>query len=290
MKNLYKISTAFAFLALAALAACEDPIPDDYVKQYYVEGYMIAGDPIRYIKLMETQPITEDFNYENSFVRDAEVKILGDGQEFNLKIDPDGTDGYYYEDQSYIVKPETEYSLEITLPDGGLVTSTVNTPPATAWVRKVPVPLQYPKDTLELAASEYISWEAVPDYGFFILQIKCLDTLEYGKYLDPPTEELNRRKEFFWTTETDFKEVTNTALIANTQTSVVWPIFKWFGMHEVTCFVPDYHFLQWFKQMYFTGEYDYKLSNLEGPAIGTFCSASAIRDTTLLLKPYPDAQ
>ncbi|MCL5990505.1 MAG: hypothetical protein M1419_00170, partial [Bacteroidetes bacterium] len=83
-----KIATIFvAIFSIIIINACEDAIPSDYIEEKFVEAYLIVDEPIRNIVLMSTQPVNKKFDYANSLIRNAEVKIIGDGKEFILSID-----------------------------------------------------------------------------------------------------------------------------------------------------------------------------------------------------------
>ncbi len=280
-----KIIVILLPLLLIVLSSCEDEPPTDYIEQNFVQAVLLIDEPIQNIAVTKTQPINSTFNYEDALIRDARVVIKGDGKEFELIIDPEGENGYYAEDQEYLVKPETKYELFITIGDEELYAWT-ETPGRTAWTTDIEDQLQFPKDTINFPDRREISWQSVPGYNFFPLSVKCLDTLEYGKYLDPPTDEMNRRIWRDWSDEEDFYEITNWAFIANNKSSVVWNIFKWFGKTEVTVYVPDFNYTMWFLQHFQANQYDDNLGNIEG-GIGTFGSAHAIRDTFFLIKNQP---
>ena len=76
-------------------------------------------------------------------------------------------------------------------------------------------------------------------------------------------------------------------LIPNTETKVVFTTFKWYGLQEVSIFVPDPNYTLWFIQQVVKGQYDSRLSTVKGNGFGVFGSVSAIRDTVFLLKNQP---
>ena len=267
------------------LISCEDKPPTDYIPENYVEGYLIVDQPIQNIIVMRTQALADSFKYENALIRDASVRITGDNRVFDLIIDGSGELGYYDPDGTYRVKSNTEYSLEVNI-DGEILTGKTTTPNRTRWIEKSPDPLQYPIDTINYPDRYQISWEKVPGINFFILSVINLDTLDYGKYLDPPTEESNRRVKRFKSRESFYNDKSNWAFIANNETSIVWSIFKWFGKHEITVYVPDWNYTEWFIQNIAAREYEPLLGSIEG-GIGVFGSAAAIKDTFLLLKNQP---
>ncbi len=286
MQNIKLIFLSLAVVLL--LASCGDPVPTDYIEEIYVEAYLLVGEPIQNIVVAKTQPLTSTFDYSKSLYRDATVVIKGDGREFNLKIDASGTDGFYYEDKDYLVKENTIYTLEITTPDGKVVSGKTTTPQDISWIDRVPKPLQFPKDTLDPETSDPISWTKSKDVDYYLISVKCLDTLDYGKYLDDvPDTEMNRPIERPWTdNEGYFNDITNWGFIPNTNSKIVWAIFKWFGPHETAVYAPDKNFRDWFIQNQWFGRYDENLTSVNG-AIGVFGSAAVIRDTTFLLKNQP---
>lgn len=277
-------------LSLLALFGCEDPVPTDYVPVNYLEAALLVGQPIDNIRLMRTQPIQDTFNYEKSFIRDAEVIITGDGQEFKLTIDPKGTRGYY-STSDYRVKGKTKYDILVKLSDGTIITGTTTTPDTLEWVKDASDLIQYPKDTVKMASRDTLAWVGNSQSGFYGISVKALDTLQYGIYLDNvPDSELNRRVySQFASSETEwrYKELTMWGVVPSTHTPVVWNFFKWYGLHEVTVYNLDYNYLRWFLQKVVQSEYDPKLSSVDGNGIGVFGSMNAIRDTFFLIKNQP---
>ena len=277
-------------LSSILIFGCEDPIPSDYIERKFVEAYLIVDQPIRNIILMNTQPVNKKFDYSYSLIRNADVKIIGDGREFILSIDTSGEQGYFYPDTNYLVKPNTVYRIEIKIPglgDSKLITAETKTPPRFNYLKTLDT-LYYPKDTVKLPAldSFKLEWEKVDSVNFFILNLKCIDTIEYGKYLTPRTEEKNRRIERPWNEDWMFKEQSNSGFIPNTKTAVVWLSFKWYGRHEVSIFAPDANYLNWFLQNTIKNQDDPLLGSVKN-AIGVFGSSSVVRDTFFLVKNQP---
>lgn len=290
MKNKF-LALALMILGLAfLLTSCEDTPPIDYQPKNFVEGYLIVDQPIENITVMRTQPINEPYNYENSLIRDAEVTIIGDNQVFNLSIAPKGDSGYYNPDRSYLIKPETKYELHIKLKDGTIITGETTTPSRFSWKEKIKPQVQYPLDSVKLPPTDYISWEPVQKTGdltgFYIIRVIPLDTLNYGKYLDPPTEELNRHPFSPFKEEDNYKEFSAAGFVANTRTSVVWSVFNWFGKQKVQVYAGDDNFINWFLQNQQARAINDQLRSVHGGE-GCFASASMIQDTFFLLKNQP---
>lgn len=285
-----KIYILLALITLGfGLNSCEDDVLKDYVPKAVIESYLIVGQPIENIIVMKSQPVFSTFNYEKALIRDAKVIVKGDGKVFDLIIDNTGEKGYYAEDKSYLVQPNTEYELEVVLNDGTVMTGKTKTPTEIAWTLRPKQNIQYPVDTTKLHATDSISWTKAEGLSFYMANIKCLDTLYYGKYLSPATNELNRRVYNMVTVHSDgeeFKEISESPFLANNQTSVVWNAFRWFGKHSVSIYAIDENMIQWYLQRFQFREFDERLNSIEN-GYGCFGSASMITDTFFLVKNQP---
>lgn len=268
--------------------SCEDTNMPDYKEDFIVEALLTVGEPIKNITVMRSQPINQLFNYDSSMVRDAEVKIIGDGQVFTLKFRPkeEGSLGYFAEDSSYKIKPLTTYSLEINLSNGTKITGITTTPTTTFWTYQPGNIIQYPKDTVKLPVGDSLSWNRVSDTTIYMLSIQNLDTANYGIYLDPPTQESNRRIYKPLAGNNQYRERVVIFPMLNNKTPVVWTAFRWFGKHKLKLYVPDPNFLKWFLQSQAKGEADPLLQSVEG-AFGYFGSTSFIEYNFFLLKNQP---
>jgi hypothetical protein len=275
-------------LIVSFINSCEDPVPNDYTPDNIVEAILIVDEPIQNITVMRSQPLDIKFNYDSSMIKDANVVITGDGQDFVLKYRTreDGKIGYYFADTNYKVKPQIEYKLKITLNDGKVITGSTVTPSRTEWSFPPKDFYQFPLDTIKLPATDSIGWKKVPSFEFYLVSIKNLDTLNYGSYLTPATGEMNRRIDNGFRSERFFRETAVINPIPNVRTSVVWNVFKWYGKHELAIYVPDFNLLRWYLQAQTKGEADPLLTSVKG-GIGYFGSASIIRHNFFLLKNQP---
>ena len=273
---------------LIILSSCGDDAPMDYIPRNFVEAYLFVDQPIKEIKVLRSQPLNKEFIYEDSFIKDANVKIILGSDTLQLNYNLDDKNGYFYPDTSLKVLSDTTYYLEVYLKDGTFMHAKTHTPKRFEWIKKPFAEIYYPKDTLNLPVvdSLRISWTKIPDVNFFLLSVDNLDTLNYGKYLNPPTDEKNRRAPSFLTRNDKlYRETSVWNFIANNETPTVWFSFRWFGKHRVSIFAPDYNFLRWFLQS-FNPNYSPILSNIEG-GNGVFGSASVISSDFFLYKNQP---
>ncbi len=277
---------------LFTLISCEDAPPTDYIPQYYVEAYLIVDETFDGIKLQRTLPVQDSFKLENALIKDANVKIKFEDKEIQLVFRDTGNidnRAYYYPDTSLKVQPNTTYQLEILTSDGVKITGVTTTPRRFEWVQAPPDTLYYPKDTVNFSDRKpsQIKWTSVPGTLFYISMIKSLDTLGYGKYLIPETDEKNRRTYHpFGESEMDYNEVTSWDGVANVEYPIMWIMFKWFGKHRITIYSPDFNFLRWILQFFRTQQINPLLSSVNN-AIGVFGSASKIEASFFLVKNQP---
>lgn len=289
----------FIIITIVLLSSCQDPIPTDYIPQNYLEAALLVDQPIDNIILMRSQPINEVFNYEKSLIRDAEVIIRGDNREFKLQIDSKGERGYYSV-EDYLIKANTIYTIEVLMKDGSRITGTTLTPDKVEWIRDLPENIQYPKDTIRKISNDTLIWEGIPtpieegvikSNGYWGVSVKCLDSLEYGLYLDSvPNSEKNRRLYNAFSNPDNqwrYKELAQWGIIPNKKTPVVWNFFKWYGLHEIAIYNMDNNYIKWFFQRVVQSEFDPNLSTVKGDGIGVFGSLNGIRDTFFLVKNQP---
>lgn len=293
MKNI-KISIAALLLTLI-LSSCEDTPPVDYVNSKYLEAFLIVGEPIENIMLMNSQPVNSPFNRQNAMISDADVRIVFEGTTHNLIFRDGEKPGYYLPDTEIKVKPNTEYNLIINTNDGKLITAKTITPnQINSWIKPPIESIHYPKDTLRLPRvdSLEIEWDSTPGTNLYLIRTTALDTINYGRYLEPPTDEFNRRTYSVMTnfenTGIYYKNLSSWNLIANTKTPTVWLAFKWFGPYQIEIYNPDPNMLSWFVNIFFSGTSEnIELLNSVNGAYGVFGSTSKISAETFIFKNQP---
>ncbi len=284
-----------AIFAVLLINSCEDLPPNVYIPRIFVEGYLITDEPIGFITIMKSQTVLDSFDYSNSLIKDALVEIIevsSDNGNIRYRLDfhQEPIPGYYYSDTTLKVKPETKYRLEIRLGNDEIITGETITPSRMLW--KIPPrdTLYYPMDTLNLPSPDSlkIKWQPADNILFHLIRIRCLDTLNYGKYLNPPTDEMNRRISRPWERNVRFYNDVSRwgGPLPATEAPVIWSSLKWYGLNEITIFAPDYNFLRWFIHNQRRPQYEPLLSSLNG-AMGVFGSASSIRKEAFIIKNQP---
>jgi len=295
IENIHRLLiVASSLLVALASTGCEDLPPNDYVPQYIVQGYLVVDQPITGIKVMRSQSLADTFGLASSDVTDADVRIIVDGQALKLDYRPDssGTGEYFFADSSLKVQPNLLYSIEVRTTDGTLLTGQTLTPERISWIRAPKSTLQYPVDTLNLPSPDSLSlaWTRSGDRSEYLISVRCLDTLDYGKYLEPSTGEPNRRIERpLIDQESDFKHLSRWDYRLSLETTMPWHLFKWYGRERITAWAVDQSLLEWYKLTHWGSDsptYDPLMSNIHGGA-GVFGSAAIAEMDVFLLKNRP---
>lgn len=263
--------------------SCVEENSNAFHEDTIVEAFLIVDEPIQNIRVMHTIPILDTFKFENAVIDNANILIYSDSGdslylEYNNKI-------YKYQaiNSNYLIKENTNYNLRIII-NNDTITGQTLTPKKFKWMIKLPDLVQYPKDSIHLSDVVKLSWENTNSFNYYHIALRCLDTLNYGSYLSPPTNELNRRLSLFKSSEYFFKNTTNHGLAPSNEGSLVWTSFKWYGLQELTIYNPDFNWFRWLGQ-YYQNEYNDLLNSVKGKrARGVFGSATAVRDTFFLEK------
>lgn len=122
-------------LVLLAGSACDTFDPAEYVEEYVVEAYLIAGDPLPQVRLSRTGPVNEPYDFERLAVQDAEVHLYA--------LAEDGTPattytyrkaglspGIYRPIRHAVVQSGRTYALEVVIPQTGERITAQTTVPA----------------------------------------------------------------------------------------------------------------------------------------------------------------
>ncbi|MBE0644734.1 MAG: DUF4249 family protein [Bacteroidetes bacterium] len=282
---LLTVITALSF------AACEDQPPTDYIPVPYLEAYLMVGEPIDNVVVAISQPLTQKFDYSSMMASDAEVVINANGIDYPLVYGVrDGVGRYLFPDTTYRVLPDTRYSIRVRMADGEIMKAETITPGKIGWTVPPRSVIQYPQDTTQLFSPDSlrIAW-TTGGASEFIIRVTVLDTLGYGTYLQPPTEEINERTNnlpFEDPEDPPFYTKTRWGFIQTNQAPTVWAAFRWYGRNEVAILAPDKALLDWFKATQWGGrsvEFRPEYSNVNG-GIGVFGSAAVAAKEIFLLK------
>lgn len=285
-----------AFVAsIFAVSACGDPAVQDYIEDYAVESLLVVGEPIRGVRVLKTVDVVDSFSFDQSAVRTAKVRIFEENRRIDLQFRADSIPnlGAFFAPDT--VRPNTNYRLEVELTDSRgdtrRLTGNMRTPPQIAWVRPPRDTLFYPQDTVGLPSPDSlaISWTPVPGATDYIISVQCLDTLNYGIYLRPPTQEKNRRMvRFFEVNLPRYNETIRFGFRATNNSPLVWTGFKWFGKNRITIYAPDNNWLRWYRLIGFSQNprYNPLLGSIEGGK-GVFGSAAVVRRDVFMYKNQP---
>ncbi|HRR09953.1 MAG TPA: DUF4249 family protein [Rhodothermales bacterium] len=124
MKTFFRqVKTMSLFLLIGLLGGCDTYQQDSYKKQYVVQGYLIALEPLSPISVSTTVPLNEIYSLEATAVKNAKVEVQllnAQGQPektFDYVADPDSVSMFKPLDTTALVMPSRTYALRITFPD-----------------------------------------------------------------------------------------------------------------------------------------------------------------------------
>lgn len=298
MVKKYFLSFALFILIIFGISSCEDPVPNDYIPQNIVEALLVVGQPIQKIHITKSLPLDSVYDYKKAIIADAEVYIYEGENEMKLHFlasDTNEKNGYYY-DTNYRIKPLTTYNIKVVFPDGSVATGKTTTPDTISWVKRIAPEFQYPKDTANMPedTTARTEWKGSIQLGsFYIYSVQCLDTLNYGIYLNPATDEPNRRikknniEDTITTISGRYFETTLNAMSVSNKMPFMWQASRWFGKHRVYVYQPDPNFARWFMYTLMISNLSYRANSMEG-CTGYFGSASVISDDFFLIKNFAD--
>lgn len=285
-------------LIFLTFTACEDEIRYDYQEQKYVEALLIVGKPIERIRVSRSLPLDQPFDFEKTYIKDATVKITDQSteEEYVLEYRDEPEPAYYYSDPNLLIKEETVYELDVVFADNSTASGLTITPSQFEWKKELVDEIQYPKDSVNAPGDTNLrfSWTRsnqhyfAEDERYYWMGIECLDTLEYGKYLDNVDDsELNRRIERPFEEDANYYDETvrwGGPFFKVESSPVVWTAFKWYGKHKVTVYSPDPKFHKWMIHYQRFGTYTPSMFSVEGDAIGLFGSAAIIEAESFVIK------
>jgi len=128
-----------AILVLAVLVGC-DTTALEPESQVVVEAYLQAGAPLDSVRVTRTASADDAYAPEEAAIRGAEVMVqrLDDDGDVAVAVpytEADTTAGIYAPEATPTVAPRTTYRLEVTTPEGPVVTSTTTVPASVEVVR-----------------------------------------------------------------------------------------------------------------------------------------------------------
>ncbi|MEM1095557.1 MAG: DUF4249 family protein [Bacteroidota bacterium] len=123
------------------VGACDISDPDGFEREYIVEAYLEAMQPIGQVRLSQSVPIDGVFDFDALSVGGAEVRMLleaPDGSiERTLDFAPSPSERGIYRalDASAVALPRRTYRLEVNIPDGSTLSASTIVPDTFSVVR-----------------------------------------------------------------------------------------------------------------------------------------------------------
>jgi hypothetical protein len=275
---------------IIVLCGCENPVPDDYIEEFVVEGFVIAGQPLTNVRVYRTLPLQDTFFMRNATIPDAEVIITENGTPVPVVFEQDTNGGFFRaQDTSYRCAFNATYSIEVRI-STNVLTATATTFPAFTWTRPPVDTFVYPGRNNETTPNDSlsISWQPTPGMDLYIIGVECLDTIGYGAYVTPANADTNRRireEDLFDQGSRIATERTRFGFALTNGSPVVWLAYKWYGKHRLTVYAGDKAFRDWYRLVGGgrRSSFDYRLSNVRG-GIGVFAGATPLSINSFLKK------
>jgi hypothetical protein len=299
---------AFAVLTgamlICAAVGCET-VSTEYLEEYTLQALLVVDEPLRGVQVTQTANVSVPYSLQAQFVRNADVRVSvatsDTTREYSLTFqsqnDSQSVIGYGTA-SNVLVLPEATYQVTVRLANGKVLSGSTRTPSRIAWTQAPKPVLQYPQDSVGIPGGDSldIAWTEAQGVVDYLLAYKCLDTAEYGRYLNPATNEKNRRIYVPPTFLTSSVPPTETLRwdrpIPQAASTLQWSSFRWFGAHEISIYAPDPNWMNWYRMLTYSGalgggtSYSPLLGNVRG-GLGVVGSASVARQRVLLLKYRP---
>lgn len=119
-------------LLTLSMAACDLYSQDEFEPDYVIESYLVAGRPLPQLRLSQTTPIDEKYEFTQAAVNNAvvEVRLLtpSGGIEERFAYNQQSA-GVYIPAESHAVLPERSYRLHVQIPETGTEVTAVTRVP-----------------------------------------------------------------------------------------------------------------------------------------------------------------
>lgn len=127
------INRLVAGLFVLLVAACDTYTQDEYIPEYVVESYLIAGEALPVVKISETAAINVAYRFESYAVDNATVQVVledeNGGTEERFVYQSSSPGIYSAVDQQVEVLPLRRYALEVEIPGHSqMITATTLVP------------------------------------------------------------------------------------------------------------------------------------------------------------------
>jgi len=128
MKNL---KTYILLIGILLLSACDSnsPLETEPPELVVVEAFLYANEPVENIRLTFMQPLDVEEGVDALPVNDATIKLMKNGQSFELEASAGDSGYYHYSGNDLTVVATDEFGIEVEYNDA-LITAQTNVPEA----------------------------------------------------------------------------------------------------------------------------------------------------------------
>lgn len=260
--------------SLLSFAACEIYEQDSFTEEYYVEAYLIAGEPLEELRFSTTAPVDESYSFNKVAYKGADVTVykLGENNE-RLETIPfyESRSGRYHPIEDFIVQPRKTYELNIVTQENKKVKAST-TIPDTFSVSEIVRERAIYESSEKIQANITRSW--YPDrQNVFIFSTEALKPEEYAMTPYYHSENSGTRSTNQWVRSEVINEG-NFDINSDGTVSILypWEIISWFGPSKATILALDTNVYDYYRSqdvqiggsVQSPGQFDNVISNVEG--------------------------
>lgn len=222
--------------------SCEIYEQDEFEEEYFVEGYLIAGEKLGEFRLSTTAEFEEEYSFENNAVPGGEMRVFeldeNDNRIETIPLKDNNQNGIYTTRSEHEVQPLTNYELKVVSPDNDTIRSFTTVPDTFRVVRSI-------RDEVTFQSAEQVevdlSQSSYPGrQNIFIFSTEALAPEEYPMTPLYETDDEEDRKVAHQIRSNIIAQGNYEPNEDGTVTLVYpWLAVAWFGPNRVTAYAID---------------------------------------------------
>ncbi|MDG5766340.1 DUF4249 family protein [Balneolales bacterium ANBcel1] len=281
---------------VALFSSCDVYNMEPYENEYFVEGFLVAGEPFNRVQLSKTAAFDEEYTKSDSRVCGADVTIFrldSDGNRADSYILSESGTGYYTVDGELIPQPRQTYELEVITPDQVTLRAFTTVPDTFRIVRFEENSAVYLSDEqIEVTLSR--SWFPGRQ-NMFIFETRALAPDDYPM---TPYYHTNNSSNRSARQRQTSKILSEANFVRNHDETVTirypWSEISWFGPSRVTIHAIDDNVYDYYRSQYvqaggstlIPGQVEHTITNVKGGR-GLFGSLSSVTFEIYVENPEP---
>ena len=226
---------------MTVMHGCDLYPQDEFEEEYFIEGYITAGEPVDQVRLSTTAPFEEKYSFDDYAVYNSDMFIyeLDDRQN---RVDSvrlnDRRNGIYQPVTTFVPQPLTDYELETITPENDTIRAFTTVPDTFRVARIVRDEATYRSNEqieVELTLSSYPGRQNI-----YIFSTVALAPEDYPM---TPLYETDDEEDRLVTHQIRSNIVTQGGYDINEDNTISltypWLAVAWFGPNKVTVYAID---------------------------------------------------